>query len=249
MQVDSTDFLVKSDSMDKCTVPNFGTDVCVKFCPTKKDLGKSRLPDSVELVPISYSLTMEGGTETDFGWVCAKLFECCTPSSDSIDAPSSFDGLDISDLRRAVAKHFNGLPPHPGYDASNTAGSDIKVLLSNEQMRNLEKNGYTVIDTAPKTSRFSNDMLSDFLLEKTGQDRSVRTDTVAFLDKEDAIRCGLSEHFDLLMSVASHMNDYLEFQPSPFPPIFPGTEESPLTNPRHIQAAEYGHTDFYKAHR
>jgi len=40
------------------------------------------------------------------------------------------------------------------------------------------------------------------------------------------------------MSIASCLNDNLEFEESEFEPLFPGSGRRPLTNPLEIQVAE-----------
>jgi len=50
------------------------------------------------------------------------------------------------------------------------------------------------------------------------------------------------------MALASHLNDNYVCDHSPFKPIWPGTVDRPLSNPKSIQIAEYGVNDFYAAH-
>jgi hypothetical protein len=120
----------------------------------------------------------------------------------------------------------------------------IKKLLDT-----LQSKGFVTIDTKLKTSRKSNDKLSTFLHKKTKQDSAIRSDTVAFLDMNDAKTCGLEDQFELLMGMASFLNEHLVLEDSGFDPLSPGTKSRPLTNPRNIQAAEYSHGEFYIAHR
>jgi hypothetical protein len=56
------------------------------------------------------------------------------------------------------------------------------------------------------------------------------------------------QHYDLLMGVASYLNDNLSFRYSPHPVIGPATDAKPLTIPKGIQLAEYRQSGFYKAH-
>jgi Rps23 Pro-64 3,4-dihydroxylase Tpa1-like proline 4-hydroxylase len=51
-----------------------------------------------------------------------------------------------------------------------------------------------------------------------------------------------------MMSIASHLNDNLDFSASAHSPGYPATDAKPFTNPRMIQLAEYGKHDFYKIH-
>lgn len=73
---------------------------------------------------------------------------------------------------------------------------------------------------------------------------------MSFLNKRDAKRCGVADQYDLLLALASHLNDKLDFYDSPYEPVFPGTVDRPLTNPINskVQMAEYGCKDFYLPH-
>jgi hypothetical protein len=55
------------------------------------------------------------------------------------------------------------------------------------------------------------------------------------LGREDAVSCHLEYEFDVLMGVADYLNEHYDFRPSTHPPVFPGTDSKPLTNPRCIQ--------------
>ena len=63
------------------------------------------------------------------------------------------------------------------------------------------------------------------------------------------MHCELETQFDLLMAMASWMNENYPFLSSKFEPIAPATRDLPLTNPLSVQAAEYREGDFYVAHR
>ena len=230
--VDSTDFFVASSTQPgRCSVPLFGDDVTVTFAPASR-------------VPITeYVLRVQGSTltQSDVAWILLKFFEC----------KESFEPLSrTTALRKAVAEHYNAQPPHPGYNAELTAcnGNRLAMLDSNA-LALLKKDGFVVVDMDLKTSNASNQKLSEFLVQSTGQGPSVRRDTVAFLDKNDALACGLEQQYDFLMSIAAHLNHHFSFPSSPFQPLAPGTHSRPLTNPKHIQAAEYGMDGFYVAHR
>ena len=59
----------------------------------------------------------------------------------------------MSQLRRAVASHFNSLPPHPGYDAHTppppqAAADRVRALFTPAVLRELETSGYVVLDDA-----------------------------------------------------------------------------------------------------
>jgi hypothetical protein len=123
-----------------------------------------------------------------------------------------------------------------------------KLFADKAILKELETNGYAVIDTAPKVSTKSNMELSEYLVENSGQD-DIRTDTVAFLDRQDSLSCGLEHHYDVLMGIANHLNCNYDFSPWPFSARSPATVSKPLTNPGLIQAAEYRENDYYIAHR
>jgi hypothetical protein len=112
----------------------------------------------------------------------------------------------------------------------------------------LSTNGFVVLDVGPKVSQTSNEKLSDFLLHKTGQDAAIRSDTVAYLATDDSKSCGLGHEFDLLMGIASYLNQKYDFEPLKLQPVLRGTVSKLLTNPKNIQAAEYGEGNFYVAH-
>lgn len=211
-------------------MPLFGDDITVTFGPTSQ-------------VPITeYVLTVQGSTLTksDFAWILLKFFEC----KESFEPISS-----TTALRKAVAEHYNAQPPHPGYNAELTAGNGKRLaMLDSNALAQLKKDGFVVVDMDLKTSKASNQKLSEFLVQSTGQGPSVRRDTVAFLDKKDAMACGLEEQYNFLMSIASHLNHHFSFPNSAYQPLAPGTHSRPLTNPKHIQAAEYGMDGFYVAH-
>jgi hypothetical protein len=189
-------------------------------------------------------LHVDDATQEEFGWICAKFYEC----------KDLFEGIiDVTMLRSLVAKHFNSLPPDTGYDVSKAryaGGKEIEELFADESnLNDLATQGYVVIDVVPKTHKLSNSQLSKCLLEKTGQSRTVHRDTVAHMDREVASACGLSHHYDLLMGIVSHLNDNLDFEMAPHTLLRPATKEKPLSIPKGIQLAEYGENDFYKAHR
>ena len=235
--VDSTDFLVASSTPGRCSVPLFGDDVTVSFGPAA----------SQEPITITdYVLTIQGAevTQSDVMWILLKFFEC----------KSSFEPLSsTAQLRKAIAKHYNAQPPHPGYNAElfKATGTSEKYLamVDTISLALLQTHGFVVLDLDLKTTDSSNEKLSQFLVQSTGQGPSVRKDTVAFLDRTDALACGLEHHYDFLMGIASHLNNRLAIPTSPYQPLAPGTHSKPLTNPKHIQAAEYGMDGFYVAHR
>jgi 2OG-Fe(II) oxygenase superfamily len=247
--VDSTDFFVTgsnhaSDDASSCRVPLFGDNVTVAFSgPTLLLPGRNN--DSCEFL-YAYTLTVIGATnDDDFGWICAKFYE----------SKDYFAGLlDTDALRLVVAQHFNQWhTPDPGHLASEAtlAGSErLGALFADDRiLKDLKRNGFVVLDVdAPKTTLRQHEMLSNYLVEKTNQGVQTRTDTVHFLTRKQASDCGLDEHFDLLMGIASHLNEHFPFEPTLPVPLAPATADRPLTIPRSIQVAEYAHGGYYKAH-
>jgi hypothetical protein len=161
----------------------------------------------------------------------------------------------MNPLYDVVIDHFNRQPADPGVDAETAAYAEsdkIAAIFSNPQiLKDLETTGYAVIDGqgVPVTTPQQHEKLSHFLrTEKTNQEATVRTDSVHFLNREEAITCGLCEHFDVLMGIASYLNKNLRLRPSQHPPLPPATVQAPLTIPRRIQFAEYEHTGFYRPH-
>jgi hypothetical protein len=165
----------------------------------------------------------------------------------------------MTNLREAVFMDVNPLtPPHPGYDAESArlaqTGTLERILNSvpgktaYDHLQELQMNGFVVVDNTIETSKDSNDMLGQYLWHKTGQGDEIRTDTVSFLSRDDAVSCGLGVHFDVLMGLASYLNHNLHIPPSVALPISPASHDKPLTIPEDIQAAEYGKGGFYVAH-
>ena len=232
--IDSTDFLVKTQDCKagECSVPLFGEDVKVSFGPTQYQSFDT---------PSEYSLTLAGETvqEADFGWICAKFLEC----------RQNFPGLAVHHLSRKVAQHFNEQPPHPGYDARDSAlqTQQLDQLLPPNTLAELEEKGFVVVDSDIKTSFSSNEKLGNFVVGRTGQEQ-FRTDRVAFMNQDDAASCGVSNHFQMLMGIANHLNCHMNLAQSEYEPISPGTNERPLANPSSVQIAEYSEGDFYCAH-
>jgi len=238
IKVDKTDFFVKSerDSELTCSIPPLNN-AQIMLRPRKKKL----LHSSLATITTEYVLTINVVEQQDFGWICAKLFVEC----------QKFEGMSTLALRQIVANHYNSQPPHPGYDAELTTDHDgiIDDLFGNkeENLSSLANNGFIVLDSAIKTSLI--EKLGSILVEKTGQDKSVRSDTVCFLGKDEARGCGLGDQFKLLVAIASFLNEHVDFEETQHLPLSPGTKRRPLTNPRYIQAAQYGNGEFYRSHR
>jgi hypothetical protein len=242
-KVDSTDFFVGStSSRNSCSVPVLGN-AKVTFDVNSNDNDASPKSDYPSSFPSEFVLQVDNATKEDFGWICAKFYEC----------KEMFEGIiDVTMLKSLVANHFNSFPPDTGYDASDAkyaGGKEIEELFADENILNdLASKGYGVIDSAPVTPKLSNSQLSKHLFEKSGQSSFIRSDTVTHIDREAATECGLSHRYDLLMGIASHLNENLEFEDSPHTALRPATEEKPLSIPEGIQLAEFGENDFYKAH-
>ena len=235
-------------------IPVFGEDCVLTFrvqeqdeytTTTTKTPSQSTSPAATTTA--QFEMRLDSASKEDFGWICSKFYESRNSFSEMID---------VTNLRQVVFTHMNSLPPHPGFDAAlaRLAGSDrVKDLFSStgrtasDILKDFSSNGFVVLD-GPETSEESNRHLSKYLLHKTGQTKEIRSDTVAFLEREDAVSCGLESQFDLLMGVASFLNSHYQFEASEYLPIAPGTSENPLTNPKSIQAAEYGMGDFYVSH-
>eukprot|EP00594_Rhizosolenia_setigera_P003826 CAMPEP_0178940810 /NCGR_PEP_ID=MMETSP0789-20121207/1029_1 /TAXON_ID=3005 /ORGANISM="Rhizosolenia setigera, Strain CCMP 1694" /LENGTH=244 /DNA_ID=CAMNT_0020619917 /DNA_START=287 /DNA_END=1021 /DNA_ORIENTATION=- len=117
-----------------------------------------------------------------------------------------------------------------------------------DTLTNIEENGYAIVNSGPLVSRLSQEKMSTYLKAKSGQKKEVRTDTVGFLERKDCEQIGLLHHYDLMLGLASYLNENLQFQYSPHNPILPATVDNQLTIPKTLQLAEYGNGDFYKAH-
>jgi hypothetical protein len=229
--VDSTAFIERSTThgSDVYKVPLFGEDCVVSF-EAADSKGSPVLEE--EETPSEFVLKVDGASKDDFGWICLKFYE----------TRKSFTGIDMKNLRSALfSSHMNQQPPHPGYDASLARlarSSDVQNLFgatSTKQqavLDELARSGYVVLDAGPKISEQSNQKLSDFLIHRTGQDKKIRTDTVAFLGRDEAISCGLKHQFDLLMGISSYLNTDYDFDPPTHAPVLPTL--SPTPNPSRL---------------
>lgn len=214
------------------------------------------------------TICIENINENDYGAICAKLYESQCTFNESRKQNSNTAIDNNQNLRQIVKDYFSKQTPHTGYDASIFKNNEKveSILLSsttttskgeegsnpntiNEILQTLQQKGYVTIDTNLKTNREAYTKLSSFLQKKTKQDTSIRSDTVAFLDINDGKQCELQNQFDVLMGMAAFLNDNLTFEECEFEPLLPATREKPLTNPRNIQAAEYGFGEYYVAHR
>lgn len=243
--VDSTDFMVRrDDGITACRVPALGADARISLTPETTTCPTTAFHNNDnEANSSAFVLSVDGVNISlcDFGFVCAKFYEC----KDSLEGT-----LDLAPLRAVVASHFNSLPPHPGYLPTAFGAKPLQQDLNPQVLQTLQEQGYVVIDDVfPKTHPHQHAQLSAYLQEKTNQGNQVRRDTVHFLHQEQAAACGMQEHFTHLMSIATHLNrHYYQLRASPYAAVAPASEYEPLTVPRAIQLAEYGEDDFYVAH-
>ncbi|CAB9496291.1 2OG-Fe(II) oxygenase [Seminavis robusta] len=260
---------VTQSVVQEYTIPLLGDDCVLTFVPpAAPSLGDlDATTTTAGAPPMEFVLSLEGAqtTEEDFGWICQKFYE----SRATFDDDHGFQLLDLSSLREEVFQHVNSnnQPSHPGNLASDSKQSShnndnvmeqlFQTSLSSasnskEVLQELQSKGFVQLHGGPKTSDQSNMNLSKYLLQKTGQGRKIRRDTVAFLDREQAKPCGLEGHCDLLMGMADYLNRHLDLSfidsSTGYAPIAPATILAPLTTPSKIQAAEYGLGDFYVAH-
>jgi hypothetical protein len=254
--VDGSDFLERdTESVHaSCSVPAFGEDVHVLLQPA--DDGSSSSSASIatatttttitEQPPSEFVLTVEQANARDFGWICAKFYE----SREHFGETCNFENL-----RVVVTDHFNSEPPQPGDNANTVDWAElprVQELLQSDPsiLTTLQDVGYVTIDSAPEITADQNNKLTKFLVEKTNQSPDIRTDTVHFLDQDEAYACDLQEHYDMLMSIASYLNDNAELRDSSHKPLLPATRSKPLTivPGRRIQLAEYGENEFYVPH-
>ena len=230
-------------------VPAFGDDCRLRF-DTAEKLMHASSPNPANPPPRDHFVfQVDGATRDDFGWLCQKLYE---------NRDSFKDDIDIAHLRDEVFSHVNRQPPHPGHNAASTELAHMNVIedlfnsvtekSSQDVLDELSKTGFVVLDNTVKTTKEMHENLGNYLNLKTGQSKDIRRDTVAFLEREDAQACGLGSHFNVLMGIASYLNENYDFKASVRSPIAPATVQNPLTNPIGIQAAEYGKGDFYVAH-
>ena len=257
--VDSSDFMFQSSAespstiigqgqghqLSSCRMPAFGSSATVTFAPLRSSCDENGNPTDYILSALNFDHPVN-----DFGNLCLEIYKY----RNDIRGVVSMDHL-----RENVLDYLNSQPPDPGFDAELTSseaigndglGALLDDVIDSDCMSKLEKDGFVVIDDVMKTSQSSNYKLSQWSKKgQTGQEEC-RTDTVAFMDRDDALECGVESQYDLLLSLASHLNNKLDLYESPFAPVFPGTRENPLTNPSgcNVQMAEYGSQDFYDPH-
>jgi len=251
------EFGIQDHLHSSCRIPALGKDIGVDFYPVSNIDERETLADNDDSTE-SFVLKISGASESDCGWIFSKFYE----------ERDTFRGkLGIDDLHHEVVKHFNNQPPSPGFPASSSAKTAeeassqqnyLENLLDASRLQQLGKLGYVVLETNTENKRDghsgtsfhisskSQKDISQYLVETTGD--AYRKDMVHFLTKPQAIEAGLGEHYDMLLSIATYLNNNLKFRKSENNPIAPATTEDPLTVPRMIQLAQYTEGGFYEAH-
>lgn len=191
-----------------------------------------------------FILSFDVSEENDRIWLCTTI----------LSELKQFKGISSTyPLRKILAEHYNSLPPDTGCDAELSANLNIIDTIfsgrGKHYMSTLQRDGFIVVDSGIQTSPRAFENLSQLLIEKTGQDDSIRSDTVAFITEIDAVKYGVGAQFKSLMAITSYLNDNIKFEPTVHSPLHPGTQRKPLTNPKDMQIAEYIEGEFYKEHR
>jgi len=193
--------------------------------------------------PPELTISIRTTDKDDMIFLCTKILSLLK----KIEGISS-----LFPLRSLVAAYYNNLPPSTGLDANIKANFNaIEQAFMNrgkEVMHRLEIDGFVVVESGMKTSTSNIARLSEMLVEKTGQNKLVRSDTVAFITEKEANQFGIGKQYDLLMAISSYLNKHLRFQKSNYQPLPPSTRGTPLSNPNEIQIAEYREGEFYREH-
>jgi hypothetical protein len=251
-------------SVGSCRIPLFGSQVTVQMQLNLQSSGvespqQPRSPKPTRTVTLSIDNCSDN---TEISWICTKFYESRASLQGILDlsvlhpfvvAPPSFS------MATTTSKLDPGVPAASAPLAGSTRTAAILKSSPTEHdidshqnsiMARLQRHGYVVVDAPelPRTNLVQHAALTDFLTEKSGQGDSIRTDTVHYLTRAEAAACGLTDHFDVLTSLASYLNENYEIEESPYKPLLPATEDSPLTNPERIQLAEYENSGFYTAH-
>ena len=186
--VDSTQFLVQTSPWEKdnniCCVPALGEEVVVQLRANQPALRYS----SASGYP-SPQITVEATGIEEFGLICLKFYE---------NKELFQDIVDITDLHDKVIDHFERKPPHAGYPANSAylAGSrEIEDLFYDGEntMLELKEKGFLILNNGPKSSTLGHEKLTKYLVDKTDQSNYIRTDTVHFLDRNEAKDCGFEQ--------------------------------------------------------
>lgn len=201
--VDSSEFFVQTGPSENekiiCSVPALGSGIKVTFQPDDRTISSD------------FVLSVEASGREEFGWICVAFYENKALFQDMVDT---------SNLYEAVVDHYNQQPPHPGFEANSAilAGSHkIEDLFEEGAMSELEKNGFLILGNGPKSTEHGHQKLSKYLVAKTNQGENVRTDTVHFLDRDEATLCGfeevrtcLNKRFAFISS--SHIHSFLSHE-------------------------------------
>ncbi|CAJ1954118.1 unnamed protein product [Cylindrotheca closterium] len=231
--VETTEFFVQNSPAQyhdsSCFVPAMGAKTELQFQQSS---------------PTEFVLKVNTSENSDFGWICVKMFEQKQLFEDFVDTTCLTD---------AVSDHCYSLLPYPGFPASsaklsNTAQLDGLFRGQPFCMDELRDNGFVVLDNGPKSTTSGHRLLDQYMNEDAKKHSSARTDSVHFLNRDEAKDCGFQEHYETLMGIASYLNDNMDMESSPHAPITPATKDNPLTIPNTIQLAEYAENDFYKPH-
>lgn len=184
--VETTEIFVQNSPAQfqdsSCLVPALGPGTELQF---QQNSPSYMFPNwSTEFV-----LNVNANENSDFGWICVKFFE---------QKELFEDYVDTSSLYEAVVNHYNSAPPHPGFPAgsaelSNSPQMDQLFGQQEFPMDELQDNGFLVLDNGPQSTAAGHVLLDQFLNFKTDQSSNVRTDSVHFLNRNEAMSCGFQE--------------------------------------------------------
>ena len=256
-----------------CRIPALGDNIVIDFYHSDHAAASLLAQDKTSKegeqetnVCNCFVLKVSGASLEEFGWICAKFYG---------DRQQLVGGLlNTDELRKQVASHYSRQPPSPGYTATIEDAEEEKLqqtslrdCIRDVDLRQLEEQGYVVIDPARNTVRDnpggdtrvlrtttasfevsdqSQADLSQYLTETTGD--VYRKDMVNFLTQSEATSAGIGKQFAMLMSIATFLNNNIDLRLSDDKPIPPATIDAPLTVPHVIQLAQYSQGDYYDAH-
>jgi len=233
------DMIQKSDYFEPCTLTTTSSNKINAVGCIVPQLGNAKITlESSLKTQNEYTITMETETKQDCILVCTQL----------VQELNSFS-LQFYPIRNYIANYYNSLPPHPGYNADDTANYELMdSIFTHKHVKTLQEDGFVILKLNPKPLPDQDQHLKLVQLQKTAQSKSIRSDSVAFLTRKDAQESNIEYQFDLLMSITSYLNKYLKFDSSSKKALKPGTKRKPLTNPNVIQIASYGTNEFYTPH-
>lgn len=263
--VGSSEYMIQQSSLSatlvghhlsSCRMPDFGDLATITFSPRLSTYNKFGNPTEYILFAFDFDCPLE-----DFGMLCLEIYRYRADIQHAVC---------LNDLESNVLDFLNSRPPDVGIDAEFTScevignekfGLLLKKVVNSDALEKLQREGFVVIDNVLKTSQSSMDKFDKLTRSKgrgnegrtsrTGV-RYYRTDNVAFLNRENALDFGIEDQYDFLLTLASHLNNNLDFElyASPYTPLFPGTKERPLTNPSgfNVQIAEFIEGQYYVAH-